>query len=119
MAFYNGEIAERRLMWYPPFSKIICVQFQGASQTLVPQAAKFYLKQLGALSLLKQKIQILGPIPSPISRIKNKYRWQMLIKCRNDDELDKILRDAETACRKNKNYKAVSIIIDKNPNIIY
>lgn len=118
-AFYNKEITERRLMWYPPFSKIICVQFQGVSQTLVPQTAKFFLKQLGELSLLEQKIQILGPVPSSVSRIKNKYRWQLIIKCEEDDELNKILKKAETACRQNKNYQAISIIIDKNPNMIY
>jgi primosomal protein N' (replication factor Y) len=119
ISFYNGEITERRLMWYPPFAKIICVQFQGVSQTLVPQAAKYFFKQLGEISLLKQKIQILGPIPSSVSRIKNKYRWQLLIKCEKDDELNKILKNAENACRKNKNYKSISIIIDKNPNMIY
>lgn len=117
--FYNGEITERRLMWYPPFSEIISVQFQGVSQTLVPQTAKFFLKQLGEMSLLKQKIQILGPVPSAVSKIKNKHRWQLLIKCEKSDELNGILRKAETACRKNKNYKAVSIIIDKNPNMLY
>lgn len=119
ISFYNGEITERRLMWYPPFSEIISVQFQGASQTLVPRAAKFFLKQLGELSLLKQKIQILGPVPSAVSKIKNKYRWQLLIKCEHGDELNKILKKAETSCRQNKNYKTISIIIDKNPNMIY
>lgn len=117
--FYQGEITERRLMWYPPFAKIICVQFQGVSQTLVPQAAKYFLKQLGGLSLLKQKIQILGPVPAAVSRIKNKYRWQMIIKCQNDDELNDILAAAENACRRNKNYNQISVIIDKNPNMIY
>ncbi len=118
-AFYGSEIAQRRLMGYPPFTKIICVQFQGASETLVPRAAKYFYKQLGEMTLLKQKVQFLGPIPSAVSKIKNKYRWQLLIKCENDDELNPILKQAENACRKNKNYSSVSVVIDKNPNMIY
>lgn len=119
ITFYNGEITERRLMNYPPFSQIISVQFQGVSHTLVPQTAKFFLKQLGRLGALRQKIQILGPVPAAVSRIKNKYRWQLLIKCERDDELNEILREAEISCRQNRNYKEISVIIDKNPNIIY
>lgn len=119
ITFYNGEISERRLMWYPPFSEIISIGFQGVSQTVVPQAAKFFLKQLAGFNDLKQKIQVLGPVPSAVSRIKNKYRWQMIIKCEKSDELNEILKNAEMSCRKNKNYKDISIIIDKNPNMIY
>lgn len=119
MTFYNSEIAERRLMNYPPFCEIISVRFQGASQTLVPQTAKFFLKQLGKMGTLNQKIQILGPVPSAVSKIKNKYRWQILIKCENGDELNEIFLNAADACRKNKNYRETSVIIDKNPNIIY
>lgn len=118
-AFYNSEIEERRLMWYPPFSKIVSVQLQGGSETLVAQAAKYFVKEVGNLSELNQKIQILGPIPAYISKIKNKYRWQIIFKCEDDDELGEKLRDAETACRENKNYSEISVVIDKTPNMIY
>lgn len=118
-AFYNSEIEERRLMWYPPFSKIVSVQLQGGSETLVAQAAKYFVKEVGNLSELNQKIQILGPIPAYISKIKNKYRWQIIFKCEDDDELGEKLHDAETACRENKNYSEISVVIDKSPNMIY
>lgn len=118
-AFYNSEIEERRLMWYPPFSKIVSVQLQGSSETLVSQAAKYFVKEVGNLSELNQKIQILGPIPAYISKIKSKYRWQIIFKCEDDDELGEKLHDAEMACRENKNYSDISVVIDKSPNMIY
>lgn len=118
-AFYNSEIEERRLMWYPPFSKIVSVQLQGSSETLVSQAAKYFVKEVRNLSELNQKIQILGPIPAYISKIKNKYRWQIIFKCEDDDELGEKLHDAEMACRENKNYSDISVVIDKSPNMIY
>ena len=119
VSFYNSEITERRLMWYPPFCKIISVQFQGASEGLVAQSAKYFVKAVGDIKELNQKIQVLGPIPSYISKIKNKYRWQIIFKCEDDDKLGEMLMKAETECRKNKNYASVSIVIDKSPGMIY
>ena len=118
-SFYNGEIAKRQFMWYPPFSDIINVMFSGSSEAVVPRCAKYFLKLLDGVRDLDDKVQILGPVPSSVSKIKNKYRWQILIKCTDNDKLNKILKNAYEECIKNKNYTGVSIIIDKNPNMIY
>lgn len=119
IGFYNSEIENRRLMWYPPYSDIISIMFSGSSESIVPQAAKYFLKLLGKPENLGQKVQILGPVPSAVSKIKNKYRWQILIKCENDDGLNSILKKACNECAGNKNYKNISVVIDKNPNMIY
>ena len=117
--FYASEIERRKLMWYPPYSKLINIMFSGTSESVVPQAAKYFLKLIGNPKDIGQKIQILGPVPSSISKIKNKYRWQILIKCEDDDALNEILKKALNVCASNKNYKSISIIIDKNPNMVY
>ena len=67
---------------------------------------------------ISQKIQVLGPVPSYISKIKNKYRWQIIFKCEDDDNLGEILSQAEMTCRKNKEFSDVAIIIDKSPGMI-
>ncbi|MGN0106777.1 MAG: hypothetical protein ACI4A5_03650, partial [Hominilimicola sp.] len=90
-----------------------------SSEGLVSQAAKYFVKAVGNINDMGQRIQVLGPIPSYISKIKNKYRWQIIFKCEDDDKLGETLLKAETACRKNKNYAAVSIVIDKSPSMIY
>ncbi len=116
--FYNSEILMRKAMWYPPFCDIILVGFSSVSETLVQQSAKFFKKQLEGIKKLSQKVQILGPVPSGISKIKNKYRWQLVIKCENQEELNVILEDAKNSCLDNKLYNKVIITIDKNPNMI-
>jgi len=118
-SFYNAEIENRKLMWYPPFSEIINIMFSGASESLVPQTAKYFMKLLGDLSDTEQKIQVLGPVPSSVSKIKNKYRWQIIIKCENSKALNERLKKAAYECAANKNYKNVSVIIDKDPTMIY
>ena len=52
------------------------------------------------------------------SKIKNKYRWQIIFKCEDDDNLGEILSQAEMTCRKNKEFSDVAIIIDKSPGMI-
>ncbi len=119
MSFYNSEITERELMWYPPFCKIISVHFQSSSEIACANASRYFAKNLGDLKRFGQKIQLLGPIPSYISKIKNKYRWQIIFKCENDEIFGKALLQAEMACRNNKDYAEVAIVIDKSPGMIY
>ena len=57
-------------------------------------------------------------MPSYISKIKNKYRWQIIFKCEDDDNLGEILSQAEMTCRKYKEFSDVAIIIDKSPGMI-
>ncbi len=117
--FYKNEIAERRLMWYPPFCSMISVQFQGASDEKTSRTSRYFVKALGDIKQMGQKIQVLGPIPSFVSKIKNKYRWQIIFKCEDGDKLGESLHDAEKKCRSSKNCEGVSIVIDKSPSMIY
>lgn len=117
--FYKSEIAERKAMWYPPFCSIVSVLFQGADEQAAANTARYFVQNIGDIKTLGQKIQVLGPIPSYISKIKNKYRWQVVFKCENDVQLGKTLAKAETACRNNKSCSGISIVIDKSPGMIY
>lgn len=118
-SFCRTETERRELMWYPPFSEIVSIMFSGGSESLVPQAARFFLKLLGKPSEMGQRVQILGPVPAAVSKVKNKYRWQLLIKCEKSDRLNPLLKNACAECEKNKNYRTVSVIVDKNPNMVY
>lgn len=116
-AFYEHEIKERKRMWYPPYSKIISILFSGASDAIVSQTARFFVKSMG--NFANEKVQLLGPIPAALSKIKNKYRWQLLIKCNDDDKLNESLKKAVKLCMDHDLYKNVSVIVDKNPNSVY
>jgi len=117
--FFNTEINERKMLWYPPFSKITAVCFSGSDESSVVFCAKLFKSSLGDIAMLEQNIQVLGPIPAAISKIKNKYRWQMLIKCSDDNGINDILSAAQSACVENDRCKGVAIVIDKNPNVLF
>jgi len=118
-SFYDYEILNRKAMWYPPFCEMVSILFSGISENQVSQAAKLYAKHLARIKELPQKTQVLGPIPAALSKINNKYRWRILIKCESADMLNSILTESRKIVLNNKNYKDVSIVIDKNPNNVY
>ncbi len=115
-SFYNEEIAVRRAMRYPPFCEMVCVMFSGANEKQTAQCARFFAKNIAAVCDKADGIQILGPIPAYVSRIKNKYIYRMIIKCVNCDALNEYLLAARERVAKNGNYENVTVVIDKNPN---
>ena len=75
------ELNERNPINYPPFSRLAAILFSGLNEIQVKEAAEtctHYLKQHN------KKLEILGPAPAPISKIKNRYRYLSIIKSRKD-----------------------------------
>ena len=110
MKYYRDEMRMRKILWYPPFCDIILVGFTGEIRRDVEECSKTYAAYFG-----KGKFTVLGPVPCAVSKIKNKYRYQMLIKCNPGEDISDKLTDARDKCKNNLNFKDVTIIIDKNP----
>lgn len=117
--FYENEILLRKAMWYPPFCEMVNITFSGGSENQVANCAKLFRKYLEPIKNLPQRVQILGPIPAALSKINNKFRWRILIKCIESDKLNTYFADARDKISKNVNYKDITIAIDKNPNNAY
>ncbi len=117
VGFYNEEIEFRKSINYPPFSRVIVVEFKGRNEKNVEQTAIGFGKQL--FTLLNRD-SILGPSPAVLSKIKNEYRWQIIIKA--DKDVDKngtrarhsvarVVNELSSQSIKNK----VKIIVDVDP----
>lgn len=92
--FYNVEIKLRKQLRYPPFCDIIMFGISGEIEEIVSKTAN----QLYAT--LHKKIQqedisanILKPLPAPIDKIKNRYRWRIIIKAEVNDKLIEIINE--------------------------
>jgi primosomal protein N' (replication factor Y) len=92
--FMRRELELRRDLMYPPFARLAMVRIEGAEPNIVRRAAEAVAKSL-ARDSTPEGIRVLGPSPAPIERIKQRYRWQVMIKSR---EL-KPMRAAITAMR--------------------
>lgn len=118
VSFFNSEIKMRDILWYPPYCDMILIGFSGPSLHQVSDCAKDYAKELHDLRI-KARLDVLGPIPSAVSKIKGKYRWQILIKTENSDIISPILVDIKNKLNRNDNYKETIVVIDKNPIHVY
>lgn len=69
---------------YPPFARLAMVRIEGAEPMLVHRIADAVAKALAkaAASATVDGIRVLGPAPAPIERIKQRYRWQVMVKSR-------------------------------------
>ena len=113
LEFYKTEIAIRKQLKYPPFCDIIVIGFSGEKEEQVINQAKRIHKYLKT-RIISEKIGILlySPVPSPIDKIKNKYRWRLIIKCIYNEQINELLQDA---LKQNECKKQIRQIIDLNP----
>lgn len=111
--FYQKEMQLRRTFQYPPYVYLMLVTIAHENIYQVHEVAnhiRFLLEaRLQAASI------ILGPTASPIARIKNKYRYQLIVKYKYEPNLalymDEILENLQEVRK-----KGVQIIVDMQPN---
>lgn len=112
--FYETEIALRKQLKYPPFCDITVVNFNSLHETEIQQASTWiyeYLKK----NLEKEQFKIFKPMPAPIDKIQNRYRWRIILKGNMTNEANELLNQ----CLKQiyeKNWKNTKITMDVNPN---
>lgn len=121
-AFYQTEIKLRKAMVYPPFCDILCIGFVGEKEAQVEAASKCFLEQLKQLSQSdypEQKFIVLGPMPPRIAKLSNKFRYRLIVKCRNQKGFRSMIAQLLTQFPKDARFKEVSVYADMNPESIY
>jgi len=107
--FYNQEIESRRELGYPPFLNIInMIIFNEKEQTakqLALDLAKFIRKRL------EDKGEVFGPFPAPITKLKGRSRYQIILKGNELEVLRKAVVDSASSVVKLGSSK-ISIDID-------
>jgi primosomal protein N' (replication factor Y) len=62
-----------------------------------------------------REIQVLGPAEAPLAKLRGKYRWQILIKCKSAELLHYFLREIDPLTRRVLRGSGVSLIVDVDP----
>ena len=113
--FYNKEIKIRKDMNYPPFSKILLINLSSKYENkLIKNTHKIgiILKNIVAKY---DNLNMLGPCPSPLSKIKEMYRWQIILKGNvTGDIMKEIQKIVYTSLE--QVYNDIRVSIDINPN---
>jgi primosomal protein N' (replication factor Y) len=77
LRFYEQEIGDRERMNYPPFCRLVNIVFRATKDASAQAAAQALADKM---ALLDEQLSILGPAPSPYSRLRNQFRYQVLVK---------------------------------------
>jgi primosomal protein N' (replication factor Y) len=107
-SFLAEELVFRRAFAYPPAARLALVRFESKSQRPARTAAD---EAAAALGTPPDGSRIRGPAPAPIERIREYWRWQILISARNRDTLRGLLERVEEATVA----RTVRRIIDVDP----
>ena len=95
-SFYEDEILSRKLRIFPPYCDICVVSVRSVSRENAEKSINLIFEEFKK-ELTKNdgvKVIILGPGPANIPRVNNRYRYRMIIKCKNNKEFRKILQNA-------------------------
>lgn len=122
--FYEEELRIRKAFAYPPFKNIVNILVYGEGYNRVRQSIgdiKIALyKEIEANEYLNGKVQILGPYPAGLEKIKNNFRWHIMIKA-DDSEMflvKKIVKNIGIENINKINLKDIKLSVDINPTSI-
>ena len=59
--------------------------------------------------------EVLGPAPAPVLKVNNRYRYRVLVKCRNGKEIRAVLAQVLRAAQQDRANRGLSILLDVNP----
>jgi primosomal protein N' (replication factor Y) len=76
--FAERELGERREADYPPYKRLVALRFTGPEQAAVERVAESVAAR--ARGALPEGVELLGPAPQPIARLRNLHRWHLLLR---------------------------------------
>ncbi|CAM2077287.1 MAG: primosomal protein N' [uncultured Clostridium sp.] len=116
--FYEKEFTVRALMKYPPFGKILLINGISKKEDLLKNFMHKISNVIKPLVEKEVEVDILGPIPCLVAKVKENYRWQIVIKGEFESEFAKKIK--ELLYDENKNvYNDIRISMDINPNNLF
>ena len=113
-AFFEQEIAYRKLGLYPPFCGLCVVGFAGPKESEVARASARFAALLGRQAAKQPDLplRVLGPTPGSIEKINNSYRYKLTVKCRNDRRFRDLIRETLTLYEQEKLPGKATVVVD-------
>lgn len=107
-SFYQEELRYRWETGYPPYTELWLLLFRGADEGAVRDSAGEAATRLRALS---EELEVLGPAPAPLARVRGEYRYQLLVKGRHQGRWEASL----TALLKGMQEEYANLSVTRDP----
>ena len=113
-AFFEQEIAYRKLGLYPPFCGLCVVGFAGPKEIEVARAAARFAALLGQQAAKQPDLplRVLGPTPGNIEKINEAYRYKLTVKCRNNRRFRDLMRETLGLYEQEKLPGKATVVVD-------
>jgi primosomal protein N' (replication factor Y) len=113
-AFFEQEIAFRRLGLYPPFCSLCMVGFSGPKEADVAAAAARFSALLASEAAQRQglPLRVLGPAPCAVVKINERYRYKLTVKCRADAAFRALMRAVLAGYEEEKLPAKAAVVLD-------
>ena len=113
-AFFEQEIAYRKLGLYPPFCGLCVVGFAGPKESEVARASARFAALLGRQAAKQPDLplRVLGPTPGSIEKINDSYRYKLTVKCRNARRFRDLIRETLTLYEQEKLPGKATVVVD-------
>ena len=116
VGFYEKEIHIRKVLRFPPFSRLIaflgtCDDFDTGQQIF----AEFVRELQNQAYPWRDRITVLGPTPAPIPKLEGMYRWRALMRSTDAKKMREITRAAFERFRTVKRHSRLQVVTDVDP----
>ena len=128
-SFVREELNHRKAMHYPPYSRLILVTLSHEKLPVLLRMAenfagdlRYKAQRLGWYGNLDrfaaEALDVLGPVASPIPRIKNRYRFQCMVKYRGALDAVRLVRETSAETLDQLRDASLQISIDVDPQML-
>ncbi|MCK5327072.1 MAG: primosomal protein N', partial [Candidatus Latescibacteria bacterium] len=107
------ELANREELGYPPFGKLVRMLFRSKSEEAVQRISEQYGTALR--KAVGGRVEVLGPVEAPMSRIKDYYRWHLLLRGKGSKSLRTLAMEVHRTGRADAKNHEVIVTIDVDP----
>jgi len=114
-SLYDAEVRLRGELHYPPFARLINLRLEGPDEEAVRGLATSLAEQAHHLSQGRPGLEILGPVPAPLARLRGRYRWQLLLKGAETNPLRELCSRLLREQPRGGGTRAVKLTVDVDP----
>ncbi|GAB6932516.1 primosomal protein N' [Calditerricola satsumensis] len=116
-AFAERELAVRRKGMYPPFSRLILLTLSGRDVRAVQKAAGDVAARIRRA--VDDTAQVLGPSPSPVLRVNDRYRFQCVLKYKNESLVKPAVKAVLAEVERALSAQGVGLSVDVDPMVLW
>ncbi|MCX7625272.1 MAG: primosomal protein N', partial [Candidatus Sumerlaeaceae bacterium] len=117
VTFYRQECRIRKILRFPPFSRLIAVLGQAEDFEIGQEIFSTFTEELKNLAYPhREKVNVLGPTPAPIPRISGRFRWRTLIRGEDVKLMHSLTQRALESFRRQRGHSKIELTVDVDPH---